>query len=228
MTVRAVLFDVFGTLLDVQARATRADQLFPGNGARLSRLWREKQLEYMYLRSLAGRYVPFTQLNEDALVYACEALQLPLDAAARGLLMHEYTQLPAFADVVPTLRRLQHMDLTVGVLSNGDPGLLEDVMHSAQLDEFIDVVLSADQVRAFKTAPAVYALGPDTLGCPPAAILFVSAKSWDAACATWHGYTTCWVNRCGAPLERLGVSPHIIGRTLEVAADFVYRQQQLA
>lgn len=228
MGIRAVLFDVFGTLLDVHSVAARADQLFPGYGTQLSQLWREKQIDYTRLRTLSERYVPFTQLTEDALAYACDALHLPLDAAARGLLMHEYTQLAAFSDVVPALRRLQHMDLTVGVLSNGDPGLLEDALHSAQLAEYIDLILSADQVRAYKTSPAVYALGPQTLGCPAANILFVSSNGWDAACATWFGYTTCWINRNGAPPERLGVAPHVTGRTLETATDFLHKQLQAA
>ena len=228
MGIRAVLFDVFGTLLDVHSVAARADQMFPGYGTRLSQLWRQKQIEYTRLRTMSDRYVPFTQLTEDALMYACDALHLPLDAATRGLLMHEYTQLAAFSDVVPALRRLQHMGLTVGVLSNGDPGLLEDALHSAQLDEYIDLILSADQVRAYKTSPSVYGLGPQTLGCPASSIFFVSGNGWDAACATWYGYTTCWVNRNGSPPERLGVAPHVTGRTLETATDFLHKQLQAA
>jgi 2-haloacid dehalogenase len=177
---------------------------------------------------MSERYVPFTQVTEDALLYACDSMHLPLDAAARGLLMHEYTQLSAFSDVAPALRRIQHQGLTMGVLSNGDPGLLEDALHSAQLDEYFDVILSADQVRAYKTSPSVYALGPQTLACPAANILFVSSNGWDAACATWFGYTTCWVNRNGAPAERLGAAPNATGRTLEAATDFLQKQLQPA
>lgn len=228
MGIRAVLLDVFGTLLDVHTVASRADQLFPGQGSRLSQLWRQKQLEYTRLRTLCDRYVPFTQVTEDALLYACDSLHLPLDAAARGLLMHEYTQLAAFSDVVPALRRIQHAGITMGVLSNGDPGLLEDALHSAQLDEFFDVILSADQVRAYKTASSLYALGPQTLGCAASAIFFVSSNGWDASCATWFGYTTCWVNRTGAPPERLGAAPHVMGRTMEAATDFLSKQLQPA
>jgi 2-haloacid dehalogenase len=228
MGIRAVLFDVFGTLLDVHSVAARAEQLFPGNGQRLSQRWREKQLEYTRLRTLCDRYVPFTQVTEDALLYSCDALHLPLDAAARGLLMHEYTQLAAFSDVVPALRRIQHTGLTMGVLSNGDPGLLEDALHSAQLDEFFDVILSADQVRAYKTSPSTYGLGPQTLGCPAANIFFISSNGWDASCATWYGYRTCWVNRNGAPAERLGAAPNVVGRTLEVATDFLHKELQPA
>lgn len=204
-TLRAVLFDVFGTLLDVHSVAARAETLFPGNGQRLSQLWREKQLEYTRLRALGGRYVPFTRITEDALLFAADALGLDMDGAARGLLMHEYTQLNAFDDVVPALKQLQARDVTLGVLSNGDPGLLEDALHGAQIGEYFDLVLSADAVHSYKTSPAVYELGPRNLRHPASEILFVSSNGWDAAGAQWYGYVSFWVNRNGAPVERLGV-----------------------
>jgi 2-haloacid dehalogenase len=221
MTIRAVLFDVFGTLLDVQSVWARADQLFPGNGAQLARLWREKQLEYTRLRTISSRYVPFTRVTEDALQFACDALSLPLDAAARGMLMHEYTQLDPFPDVIPSLKKLEQAGMTMGILSNGDPGLLDDVMHGARLSDFFDVVLSADQVHAFKTAPAVYELGPLTLKHPASEIVLVSSNAWDAIGAKWYGYVSFWVNRTGGPLERLGERPDAIGKTLDDAASFV-------
>ncbi len=220
-TLRAVLFDVFGTLLDVHSVAARAETLFPGNGQRLSQLWRDKQLEYTRLRALGGRYVPFTRITEDALMFAADALRLDMDGAARGLLMHEYTQLNAFDDVVPALKQLQARDVTLGVLSNGDPGLLEDALHGAQIGEYFDLVLSADAVHSYKTSPAVYELGPRNLRHPANEILFVSSNGWDAAGAQWYGYVSFWVNRTGAPMERLGVEP-AHGRTLADAAAFYF------
>jgi 2-haloacid dehalogenase len=216
----AVLFDLYGTLLDVNSIAARADQLFPGHGTSMSQLWRDKQLEYSRLRTLSSRYVPFTQVVEDALQYACDALHLPLDAASRGLLMHEFTQLAPFADVIPSLKRLVAADLTVGVLTNGDPGQLEDALHGAGLDDYFDVLLSADQARAYKTAPAVYELGPLTLGHPAAELLLISSNGWDAIGAKWYGYRSYWVNRAGAPIDRLGGHPDGIGRPLGDAVDF--------
>lgn len=221
MPIRAVLFDVFGTLLDVQSVWARADQLFPGNGAQLARLWREKQLEYTRLRTISGRYVSFTRVTEDALQFACDALGLPLDAAARGMLMHEYTQLEPYPDVVPSLKKLESAGITMGVLSNGDPGLLDDTLHGAGLSDFFDVVLSADQVHAFKTAPAVYELGPLTLKHPAGAIVLVSGNAWDAIGAKWYGYRSFWVNRAGGPMERLGERPDATGASLDDAAGFV-------
>jgi 2-haloacid dehalogenase len=226
MSIRAVLFDVFGTLLDVHSVGVRAEQLFPGHGQRLSQLWRQKQLEYTWLRTMSSRYVPFTQVTEDALQFACEALALPLDAAARGMLMHEYTQLSPYADVVPALQRLQQTGTTIGVLSNGDPGLIEDVLHGAQIAEYFDVLLSADQVHAYKTAPSVYELGPLTLKHPAHELLLVSSNGWDAIGAKWYGYVSFWVNRSGAPLDRLGARPDASGSSLDDAVTFVLQQRK--
>jgi len=216
--LHAVLFDVFGTLLDVHSVARRADELFPGQGAALSRLWRDKQLEYTRVRALSNRYLPFTQLTEDALAWAADALGLALDRAAIGALMHEYTQLAPFADAVPALDRLRRAEVTTGVLSNGDPGLLEDALHSAGLGEYFDLILSADAVHSYKTAPAVYELGPRSLQHPAGEILFVSANGWDAVGAQWYGYAAYWVNRGAAPPERLRTTV-ISGPSLEAAAD---------
>lgn len=226
MSIRAVLFDVFGTLLDVQSVAARADQLFLGSGARLAQLWREKQIEYTRLRTMSSRYVPFTQVTEDALQFAAESLGLPLDAAARGLLMHEYTQLAPYPDAVPALKRLQDSGMTIGVLSNGDPGMLEDALHSAQLADYLDVLLSADQVHAYKTAPSVYELGPLTLKHPAHELMLVSSNGWDTIGAKWYGYVTFWVNRADAPLDRLGARPDGVGKTLGDAVSFLSQQRK--
>jgi 2-haloacid dehalogenase len=217
--LRAVLFDVFGTLLDVHSVARRADELFPGQGAALSQRWRDKQIEYTRIRTLSNRYLPFSQITEDALAWAAESLALPLDKAAAGLLMHEYTQLATFPDVVPALERLRQAGGTIGVLSNGDPGLLEDALHGAQIGEYFDLVLSADAVHAYKTAAAVYELGPRNLNHPAGEILFVSGNSWDAVGAQWYGYASFWVNRTGAPAERLRTEVRS-GGSLGAAADF--------
>jgi 2-haloacid dehalogenase len=223
-TLRAVLFDVFGTLLDVHSVSARAEQLFPGQGDKLATVWRHKQIEYTRLRTLSAHYVPFARLTEDALLWAGESLGLNVDRAACGLLMHEYTQLTPFADVRPALDRLRAADVTMGVLSNGDPGLLDDALHGAQIGEYFDLVLSADAVHAYKTAPAVYELGPRNLNQPAEEILFVSSNGWDAIGAQWFGYVSYWVNRRKAPAERLGVQP-ASGAALGDAVDFFLRSK---
>ena len=225
MKIQAVLFDVFGTLLDTSSIAQRGDQLFPGNGLALAQRWREKQLEYTRLRAMGGRYVNFTQLTEDALLVAADGLRLPIDAAARGLLMHEYGRLDTHADVLPALKRMKQTGVTLGVLSNGDAALLEEALHAAELDDYLDLVLSADLVQTYKPARAVYELGPQTLKCAAGDILFVSANAWDAVGAAWAGYQSVWINRTGQPDERRGASIVASGRTLEAASRYLAERQ---
>jgi len=219
--MRAALFDVFGTLLDVYSVTRRAEDMFPTQGTRLAFLWREKQLEYSRLRTMSSRYVPFSQVTRDALVFAMKALQLSADAAALNLLLDEYKRLAPFVDAAPTLERLQKAGVQTGVLSNGDSEMLEPALVTSGLHRYIDLVLSADQVKAFKTSPQVYALGPRVLKISAEDILFVSSNGWEAIGAAWYGYTTFWVNRLGVPLDELGAQPHAIGATLGEAADFL-------
>jgi len=219
--MRAALFDVFGTLLDVYSVTRRAEELYPGQGTRLAFLWREKQIEYSRLRTLSGRYVPFSQLTRDALVFALRALRLPADAAQVDLLFDEYKRLAPFVDVAPALERLHQAGVQTGVLSNGDSEMLEPALVTSGLHRYIDIVLSADQVKAFKTSPLVYSLGPRVLKMPADQILFVSSNGWDAIGATWYGYTSFWVNRLGLPLDELGGRPHGTGATLADAAEFL-------
>ncbi|HQR21276.1 MAG TPA: haloacid dehalogenase type II [Burkholderiaceae bacterium] len=219
--MRAVLFDVFGTLLDVYSVTRRAEELYPGEGTRLAFLWREKQLEYSRLRTLSGRYVPFSQVTRDALAFALKALRLPDDGGQSTMLFDEYKRLAPFVDVAPALERLHRAGVRTGVLSNGDSEMLEPVLVTSGLHRYIDIVLSADQVKAFKTSPLVYSLGPRVLKMPADQILFVSSNGWDAIAAAWCGYTSFWVNRLGLPLDELGGRPHGIGSTLADAADFL-------
>lgn len=224
--MRAALFDVYGTLLDVYTVTRRAEELFPGAGARLALLWRDKQLEYSRLRALADRYVPFSQVTREALTWSLQALDLPSDSDRREALLDEYKRLAPFVDVAPALQRLQDAGVRTGVLSNGDSAMLETVLVTSGLHRYIDVVLSADQVRAFKTSPLVYALGPRALKRPAGEILFVSSNGWDAIGAAWYGYASFWVNRTGAPLDELGTRPHGVGATLADAADFLLSTQR--
>lgn len=222
--MRAVLFDVFGTLLDVYSVQAAADRLFPGFGQRLALLWRDKQIEYSRVRTLSSRYAPFIQVTRDALDFSLAALAIQHSSAQLDALLGEYDRLRPFDDVAPALARLRDRNVVLGVLSNGDPLLLQSSLGNAGLLTQLTHVLSADLVRQFKTADAVYALGPQTLGLPAAEILFVSSNGWDAIGAAWYGYTSFWVNRGGVPLDRLGQSPHGSGASLESAVDFFMQQ----
>jgi 2-haloacid dehalogenase len=221
MHIRAALFDVFGTLLDVYSVTRRAEQMFPSSGARLAVLWRDKQIEYSRLRTMSGHYVPFSQVTREALEYSLDALKLPHADWHVQQLLGEYGRLEPFAEVRSGLERLRAAGMQLGVLSNGDPAMLEAALAGAGLRQHLDVVLSADAVRAFKTDNAVYALGPPALDRGASEILFVSSNGWDACGATWYGYTTFWVNRAGMPAERLGVQPHSSGPDLLAVADFL-------
>jgi 2-haloacid dehalogenase len=219
--MRAVLFDVFGTLLDVYSVTRRAEELYPGQGARLALLWRDKQIEYSRIRTLSGRYASFSQVTRDALEFAVLALKLPADEGQVASLLDEYKRLAPFMDVAPALERLHQAGVRTGVLSNGDSEMLETALVTSGLHRYIDILLSADQVQAFKTSPLIYALGPRALKRPAEEILFVSSNGWDAIGAAWYGYTSFWVNRLGAPLEQLGGRPHGTGTTLADAVDFL-------
>lgn len=216
---RAVLFDAYGTLFDVYSVALLAEQLYPRHGDKLAQLWRDKQIEYSRLVSMSGRYRPFWDLTRASLCWAAQRLQLPLDDAGEAALMNQYRHLSAFPENHEVLAELARRGITAGILSNGDPPMLEVAIKSAGFGALLQPVLSAHAVRRYKTDPAVYALGPDALGMPARDILFVSSNGWDAIGATWFGYTTLWVNRAGAPLEQLDTEPSNIGTSLRDVLD---------
>jgi 2-haloacid dehalogenase len=224
MRLRAALFDVFGTLLDVYSVTQRAEALFPGHGARLAVIWRDKQIEYSRLRTLSGRYATFSQVTREALEYALDVLKVAHTSTQRRELVDEYRRLAPFPDAGPVLDDLRFAGVTLGVLSNGDPEMLEAALVSAGLHRHFDVLLSADQVRAFKTDPSVYALGPRALKRAASDILFVSSNGWDASGAAWYGYTSCWINRAGLPPERLDVQPHHVGSDLTTVTDVLLKE----
>lgn len=218
MKIRAVLFDAYGTLFDVHSVALAAGQLFPGQGDALSLLWRDRQIEYTRLVTMSGdadaHYRPFWDITRAALQFAAEKLQLPLTPAAEERLMNEYRHLSAFPENREVLAELKRRGVPAGILSNGDPEMLNVAVKSAGFTDFLQHVISVHPARRFKTDPAAYALGPATMGVPAREILFVSSNGWDAIGATWYGYQTLWVNRAGAPLERLGTEPTRSGRSL--------------
>lgn len=204
---RAVLFDAYGTLFDVYSVALLAEQLCPGRGEALAVLWRDKQIEYTRLVTMSApggeRYRPFWELTRAALRFAALRLQLDLGRDGEDRLMNQYRALSAFPEVREVLEALKARGIPAGILSNGDPAMLGVAVKSAGLDHLLDHVISVEAVRAFKTDPRAYALGPQTLGLAAKQILFVSSNGWDALGATWYGYTTLWVNRAGLPPEQL-------------------------
>jgi 2-haloacid dehalogenase len=220
----AVLFDAYGTLFDVYSVGLLAEQLFAGRGQALALLWRDKQIELTRLVTMSApdgaRYRPFWELTRAALRYAAARLDLALASEAEDRLMNQYRALSAFPEVHEVLGHLKAAGITTGILSNGDPAMLGVAVRSAGLEALLDHVISVEPVRAFKTDPRAYALGPSTLGLAARQILFVSSNGWDALGATWYGYTTLWVNRAGLPSEPLDAPPTRTGTSLRDVLGF--------
>jgi 2-haloacid dehalogenase len=207
MPLDALVFDAYGTLFDVHAVVDRCEKFWPGKGAQLSQAWRAKQLEYSWQRSLMGRYAPFSAVTRDALAYACEALGLPLDDAKTKALMQEYRNLAPYPDVPDALARLKRDGRKLAILTNGSPDMIEPLVKNRGLQASFDAVLSVDPLKVYKPAPRVYQLAVDTLRVPAANIGFVSSNCWDALGAKAFGFNVYWINRGGAPVDRLGLQP---------------------
>lgn len=219
--LQAVAFDAFGTLFDVYSVGLLAEQLYPGKGQALADLWRQKQLEYSFLRTLAGRYKPFWDITRDALHIAAAQLGLALDSHRATQLMNQYACLSPFPENRGVLRALKERRIPTAILSNGTTEMLTVALKSAGLSDLFDHVLSVDAVRKYKPAPEAYALGPQAFACAPERILFVSANGWDASGGAAFGYTSLWINRFGDPAEMLDPAPGASARSLsEVLAFF--------
>lgn len=228
MTLQAMVFDAYGTLFDVYSIAVLAEKLFPGRGAALAELWRDKQIEYTRLRTMCSMYKPFWEVTQDALVFACRKFKLDLTLDAQNMLMGQYAKLPAFPENLPVLQQLKAMGMKLAILSNGNPQMLDVAVEAAGMRGMFNHILSVDAVRKFKTAPEAYQLGLDVFGLSANSILFVSSNCWDACGATWFGYTTFWVNRVGAPLEELGVTPDATGADMNALLRFVRKNRMEA
>jgi 2-haloacid dehalogenase len=211
MSLEALVFDAYGTLFDVHSVMRRCEALFPGRHVALSQLWRTKQLEYTWLRSLMGRYAPFSTVTREALAHACQALGLELTAERMEALMAEYNMLSTFADVAEIFSRMGGMKRAI--LSNGSPDMLEPLVAHSGLE--LDAVISVDELKIFKPAPQVYELAPRKLGVPKDRIGFVSSNCWDALGAKSFGFNVFWINRARAPLDRLGFAPDRVVERLD-------------
>ena len=211
--LEALVFDAYGTLFDVHSVMRRCEELFPGRHQELSRLWRAKQLEYTWLRSLMRRYAPFSSVTREALAHACEALGLELTAERMEALMAEYNMLSPYAEVSKALSAFGQ--IKKAILSNGSPDMLEPLVAHSGLR--LDAVISVDELKIYKPSPRVYELAPRKLGVPSDKIGFVSSNCWDALGAKSFGFTVFWVNRAGAPLDRFGFQPdRVVGRLDEI------------
>jgi len=215
MPITTCIFDAYGTLFDVNGAAAQAAQE-PGRMAlaavwpALAKDWRQKQLEYTWLRAVADQHCDFWQVTGDGLDWAMAAQGLD-DPDLRKRLMDLYRTLPAYPEVPEMLSSLKARGLNTAILSNGSPQMLADAVGSAGIGDRLDAVLSVEAVGVFKPHAKVYDMVKAEFGTSPDQVLFVSSNGWDAAGAAGYGFNTVWVNRAGAPMDRLYASPqHVL------------------
>ena len=204
--VKACVFDAYGTLFDFAAAARGCRDVLGDQIDKVTALWRDKQLQYTWLRATQGRHVDFWQVTGDALDFALETLGIG-NPALRDRLMTLYLTLDAFPEVPNVLRQLKSAGLRTAILSNGSPKMLDAVVKGAKLDGLLDAVLSVEEVGVYKPHPKVYQLAVDRLGVPASAIAFQSSNAWDAYAASAFGMRVVWCNRYGQRRERLPGAP---------------------
>jgi 2-haloacid dehalogenase len=204
--VRACVFDAYGTLFDVASAAGRCADALGEDASRLAALWRDKQLQYSWLRTIEGRHADFWQVTQDALDFALDAL-LIADSGLRRRLMQCYLALDAYPEAADALRKLRGAGYATAILSNGSPAMLTAVVGHAGLAALFDHLLSVEEVGAYKPDPNVYRLACDRLGLAPTEIVFVSSNGWDIWAASAFGMRAAWCNRAGAARERLPGAP---------------------
>jgi 2-haloacid dehalogenase len=218
--VRACVFDAYGTLFDFASAARGCRDVLGDNIDRLTALWRDKQLQYTWLRGLQGRHADFWQVTGDALDFALETLGID-QPGLRDRLMQLYLTLDTFPDARPTLQRIKDAGLPSAILSNGSPRMLDAVVKSTGLGALLDAVLSVEEAGVYKPHPKVYQLAVDRLGVPAAAIAFQSSNAWDAYAASAFGMQVVWCNRYGGRPERLPGAPDRVITTLAALPQFL-------
>ena len=214
------VFDAYGTLFDVHSAVGRLRARIGPQADRLSDLWRNKQLEYSWVRSLMGAYRNFEDITADALDFAasrCGGISPDL----RADLLDAYRVLDAYADVRPALEALRRKGAKTAVLSNGTPAMLADAVKAAGLADCLDAILSVDALRTYKTAPAVYQMACDHFGVGAQAISFQSSNNWDIAGAKRFGFRPVWINRTGQPAEYVDCAPAAVLKSLDGIATVV-------
>jgi len=217
---KAIAFDAF-TIFDSRPITSLAEELFPNQGNALTNLWRTRQFEYTWLRTLYGRYTDFWQVTQDALEFAAKMLKLELTAGKRQQLMNSYLQLKPFPDVPQALQAFKGAGLRLAFLANLTPHMLEAATESSKLEGIFEYNLSTDAVKVYKPDARAYQMAIDAFNLRREEILFAAFGGWDAAGAKNFGYTTFWVNRLNLPMEQLDIAPDGVGATLTALVDFV-------
>jgi 2-haloacid dehalogenase len=209
---KAFVFDAYGTLFDVHSVIEKCNELYPGKGETISRVWRQKQLEYSFLRQLMGKYATFLAITRDALHYACKEEGAELTEDTEKQLIDSYLKLQHYEETEEVLNKLQ--TYRTAIFSNGSFDMLNPLVDQSPFSSLLDEVLSVDEVKQFKPTPMSYQLVLDKLGVRREEVLFMSSNTWDIAGAASFGFYTAWINRQGKVMDELGVKPHYEYRDL--------------
>jgi 2-haloacid dehalogenase len=193
VTIKAVVFDAYGTLYDVQSVADITEEIFPGYGEIITQVWRIKQLEYTWLRSLMRQYRDFAAVTRDSLTYTLKCLGLEYDDASFDRIMDKYLHLDLYPDALLALEAMAEKKLAI--LSNGSPDMLNALVRNSGLRPILDAVISVDAKGIFKPAPEAYMLIESTLKTPPSEVLFISSNPWDVCGAKSFGLNVAWIER---------------------------------
>jgi 2-haloacid dehalogenase len=193
MNIKAIVFDAYGTLYDIQSVARVTEETFPGYGDMITQVWRIKQLEYSWLRSLMERYESFSVVTRESLAYTLRTLGLTYQPEVFELLIEKYLHLDLYPDAIDALTAMK--DRKLAILSNGSPDMLNALVRNTGLDRILDATISVDANRIFKPSPLAYSLIETSLAMPPASVLFVSSNPWDACGAKAFGLNVAWIER---------------------------------
>ncbi|MGJ5041588.1 MULTISPECIES: haloacid dehalogenase type II [unclassified Bradyrhizobium] len=223
MPFKAVVFDAYGTLYDIQSVAAVTEQAFPGHGDIITQIWRIKQLEYTWLRSLMQRYEDFSVVTRESLLYTLRVLGLQADAITRDRIIAKYLDLDPYPDARAALAAMK--DRRLAILSNGSPAMLDGLVKASAFDTLLDAVISVDAHKIFKPSSQAYALIEETLGLAPDEVLFVSSNPWDVCGAKAFGLNVAWIERvtpeamAAACIETDLVSPLTMFKALRTQMD---------
>ncbi len=218
--ITACVFDAYGTLLDLNSAAQSCNDELGDKAQALAELWRAKQLQYTWLRSLMGKHADFREVTESALDFSMQTLGLN-DVSLRARLLEFFEVLTPYAEAKPMLEALNKAGMKTAILSNGSPDMLKNATTSAGIDGLLDMVLSVEEVGVYKPDPKVYQLAVDRLKIKPENICFVSANGWDAAGASAFGFQVAWINRGGQVAEQLPFKPLVELKDLSGLANLV-------
>lgn len=220
LNFKAIAFDAF-PVFDPRSVAALCEVLFPGRGSELINMWRLRQFEYTWLRTIMNNYADFAHVTDDALMFAAKTLRLEMTAEKRVQLSKAYFELKTWPDVIPALMKFREMGIRLAFLSNFTPSMLNSCVKFAGLDGMFDLVLSTDAAHTYKPDARAYQLGVEAFKLRRDEILFVAFAGWDAAGAKSFGYPTFWVNRLALPPEELGILPDATGANLTDLLAFV-------